>query len=546
MKINLVILVCLLTINIYGKDKFIDVRYNRPGISVLLLNDCKSFFSNENYATSIYPPDQFYLNKTTSEWIVPTSISVQGIEMALQEKKIPALSMSNLCTLNELSNRVKYNLTDVEVQQLKAANRGIETVKDEPWLIKIIENNYILVLNYKNIKTQEQVDNTKDAAYIALGALTGTDQSHERLKEGYYAQAEAFLYKIELNNVDITTFWENWNDLKKQKTQNYNIRLVASKVCSVNGTQFKGDGGDLKTLLLNASIYQSLNQLGEIYNTVLPKTGIISIHPIKAVIGKKEGIETEQPFSVYENRINSSNEIYTKRVGYIKVTKVLDNRVNSNGNTTSSQFYKAGWGSVKPGMFILPESFSGFDVSICYGFKTLTNYSLRVGFNVSKQFNLSSIPNLKLYADLGYQPEIVDNNQLFKDNNYLNANKLWSYYYGVGLEKDIYIFGGFQLTPFVALINESARYKNTSDVKAILGNDELPNNYGSLIYLVGGGRFSINITNHLKAVYSYSLSTRDFKTTKGIGSGSKYSNYPDEIVSDNFAITTNLGLKYEF
>ena len=129
-----------------------------------------------------------------------------------------------------------------------------------------IENNYILVLNYKNIKTQEQVDNTRDAAYIALGALTGTDQSHERLKEGYYAQAEAFLFKIELNNVDITTFWENWNDLKKQKTQNYNIRLVASKVCSVNGTQFKGDGGDLKALLLNAGIYQSLQQLGEIYN----------------------------------------------------------------------------------------------------------------------------------------------------------------------------------------------------------------------------------------------------------------------------------------
>lgn len=546
MKSRLVILVCLLTINIYGKDKFIDVRYNRPGISILLLNDCKSFFDKENYVASFYPPDQFYLNKTTSEWIVPTSKSVLGIEMALKEKKIPALSMYNLCTLDELNNRVKYNLTDVEVQQLKAANRGIETVKDEPWLKKIIENNYILVLNYKNIKSQEQVDNTKDVAYIALSALTRTDQSHERLKEGYYAQTEAFLYKIELADGDISTFWNNWNNLDKQKSQNYNIRLVASKICVVNGTQFIGEGGDLKTLLLNAGIYQSLQQLGETYNPVLPKTGITSTHPIKAVIGKKEGIEIEQPFSVFENRINSSNEIYSKKVGYIKVKKVIDNRTNSTGNTTPSQFYKTGWGSVKAGMFIITERFSGFDVLLSYGIGRLTNYSLRVGFNVSKQFNISSIPNLKLYADLGYQPEILDNNQLFKDNNYLSANKLWSYYYGVGLEKDIYIFGGFQLTPFVALINESVRYNNTSAVKTLLGNDELPNNYGNLIYLVGGGRFSINITNHLKAVYSYSISTRNFKTTKGIGSGSKYSSYPDEIVSDNCATTTNLGLKYEF
>ncbi len=530
-------------------QSFVDARYNRAGISVLVDKKNEVFFTSF-MLTDL--GDKFYFNKTNKSFI-EFPLNSDAIQNSLTSNGIVSNSLDNLRNLSSILERARYSLSDDKVNILKSTSRGIEGYKDEKWLKNIIENNYILVLSFRNIQTEEEIYNKKDIANTAISVLGGsTGEFSKRSREGYFATVDCFLFKIEMGEADYATFWNNWQNLKEHQNYRYKVILVSQSSCRVDSALPKGESDDLKKSLLKLGALQVLDHLGNIYLPIASKVGIENTAPIRAKVGRKEGVDTDQLFFIYEYRQQKNKSITTRRTGVIRARKVADNRYVATGNSSMSKFYKVNWGRYKTGMFIVQKNDKGIGVSIGMGSMPDENFYTRFSYSLTKSLKIASISQLRLYGEIGFTPQFIDESPVFEDyaningKKFLDANNMNSIYYGVGLEKDFFVFGGFQISPFIGLTNEKAWYKNKALINEMLGKYELPKKYGDVLYAKGGVRIQINITYNLKIAPMIGFSTRTFSTSKGMGFVEKFKDYPNKIVINSNFTFSGLELKYEF
>lgn len=528
---------------------FIDARYNRAGITLLVDNKNEAFFSGIKVDNL---DDKYYYN-SISDGYISFDQNSDGILTKLYQRSISSKALNNLRNLSSLLERAKYSLSDDKVNLLKSTSRGLEGVKDEKWLKDIVKNNYVLVVSFRNIQNVDNLYAKKDVANAAIGILGGSNGEYsKRSREGYLANVDCFLFKIELDDVDYAAFWNNWNNEDAHRSHNYKMMLVSQSSCRVDCTLPTGSNSNFQSTLLKYGSIQALEHLGNTYFPIASKVGIEQPSPIRAKIGKKEGVFTDQLFFTYEYRNNRRGNITTKKTGVVRAKIVADNRFIASGNSGTTEFYKANWGRYKEGMFLVQKKDKGFAISVGAGNEPDRNLYSRISYSLTKSLNISTISQLRLYGEFGYFPKFVDENMAFQDysivngEKFLDANQMHSIYYGVGFEKEFYFIGGIQVVPFLSLINERAKYSNKSLIKEMLGKYELPKKYGEVLYFKGGIRVPINILYNLKIVPMISLSTRTFKSSKGLGFTEKFKDYPNKIVISNGSIFTGLELKYEF
>lgn len=528
---------------------FIDARYNRAGITLLVDNKNEAFFSGIKVDNL---DDKYYYN-SISDGYISFDQNSDGILNKLNKNSISSKALNNLRNLSSLLERAKYSLSDDKVNLLKSTSRGLEGVKDEKWLKDIVKNNYVLVISFRNIQNIDNLYAKKDVANAAIGILGGSNGEYsKRNREGYMANVDCFLFKIELDDADYAAFWKYWNNEDAHQSHNYKMMLVSQSSCRVDCTLPTGSNSNFQSTLLKYGAIQALEHLGNTYFPIASKVGIEQSSPIRAKIGKKEGVFTDQLFFTYEYRNNRRGSITTKKTGVVRAKIVADNRFIASGNSGTTEFYKVNWGKYKEGMFLVQKKDKGFAVSVGAGNEPNKNLYTRISYSLTKSLNISSISQLRLYGEFGFFPKFIDENSAFQDysisngGKFFDANQMHSIYYGVGFEKEFYFLGGIQLVPFVSLINERATYSNQSLIKEMLGKYELPKKYGEVLYFKGGVRMPLNILYNLKIVPMISFSTRTFKSSKGLGFTEKFKDYPNKIVISNGSIFTGLELKYEF
>lgn len=538
-----------------AQTKQVLTSYDRNSVSVLLLDaDQKYDKQLLEFMDQLSISDKYDFNPIAVKTIHSNANQLNIMNKLISEK-IAAKSLMNWRSTSTLIQRANYNLTDNEVNQLEASSRGIEGVKDERWFKQLLHNNFIMVIKLHGIVTMESVYDKRDALNTGLSLLQGGSASAytKRSREGYKGNASVYLYRIEMNELDYSSFWKNWNADQQHMNYDFKIKFVAQAELKTDGTQFKGEfNRDLINRLLNKSIDASLQKLGVVYPPFAAKTTLLSTRPLQAKIGKKEGLKSDQLFFVNETIENRKGELLIKRKGVVRAKKVADNRSMATGSSKTSTFYKVSQGSYTEGMMLYPKKDAGFSLLVGSVISPESMPKIRLSYNLSKFVNTNNFTQFKLFVEGGISTKKTDNNSLFADYEALSAhfadkgaNKLFTYFYGVGLEKDIFILPFIQFKPFLGAYIEKMVYSNDDQIYALAGSYELPENYGELFYLQGGVRFPFNLNYNIKIVPSVSYSTRNNENTTGIGAAPTFSDYPKYIVNDN-KITYEIMLRFDF
>lgn len=510
-----------------------NLTYDRAGVSVILVDENNSNIKNKINNLKL---DNRYDFNQVKDNILNISFGESEIKKALIERKVASQALLNVTNLETLIARVKYNLSDNQVSILKSTVRGIETAKDEKWIKKIITNNYIMVLKFENIVSQDAIYDKKDLTNSAISIFSGGGTSNsKRILEGFKVNVKAVLFKIDLDNEDYANFINLWDKTELQLKYDYKLSFISKIDIKVDGTQLKEQKiyKDLYLKLLDDAASKCLQEFGNIYFPIALKTSIFSLSPISAKIGSKENIKPDQLFFVFE-QVEKGNNIRLVKKGTLRVENVAENRRVATGSNPISTFYKVHWSSLQEGMLLIPKKDAGTSMSIGFGYFPFKVYNFQLANNLSKLLRINNFGQMRLYLDLSYTPTFEDNNSIFEKlvsqygADIYKSQKLQSFSFGVGVEKDIYVLPGIQLTPFASINLEKIKYQNLSPIKNNFPTFSLPINYGQILNGNFGLRCPINLTYNFKVVPSIFYSTKSINGTTGIGSLD--SAYPDKIV----------------
>lgn len=276
----------------------------------------------------------------------------------IKDSKIPnnilkkiLLDANNQTSTSELFKRGEYNATDAQVIAAKNSKEGLSVLQSYG-LTSLLYNIYFTVNLNGPLSTK--YDNSLKAN------ITTTS-------------FKSYLFKIDLNENFWTDFWwDGQNEEKYKKFMGYDfpIKLISVHNSTALASDQKIELVKLKpvtttisreeviSLLVSSMIDDGMNAHAKNHEPLQVKTTVFSTGPITAKIGKKEGLKIDDRYQVFENREKTSGEKISKSMGYVRASKVFDNRSVATGNTETSKFYKAPARRVDKGMIMreLPEA----------------------------------------------------------------------------------------------------------------------------------------------------------------------------------------------
>lgn len=569
-------IIVLLSYVICEAQTFQIANYNRSSITILVLpntgnydndlnaalSDCKSIELSDRYY--INPVDDIVLNSKNDEFQIASD---------LKNGCFAAQSLMSWRDEKMLVSRACYNLTAQQRSQLASSFRGAESVKDERWFKHLLKSNYILVISIDKLEEMSNITSKKQLRNFGISFVTGSVFSTLKdTKCGYIGNVTAYLYHITMNDVDYVSFIRYWDNDAKQLSYQYEIELVAKKSIGIDGTCDKTDvrlnaqsepsartsnennkKGSTSTntssgfshdkyndnnkmlfrIFASEAANQALFTLGESYMPITPKAMVESSHPVKAELGKKEGLRPDDLIFAYELKEHKDGSLGYHKTGTYRVKSVGDNRTDV---TKTSEFYNVNWGKAKEGMILIPREEKGLSISPGLYFYPQTVFRLDLGFSLARLRSQQRSARTKLLVDFGYSGSFIDENGFFDyyattnfADYFRDANGLYTIMYGVGIQKDFYILPSVQLSPYALIEIEHSWYKDKQIVDGEMGYYQLPYNYGRILYPQFGLKIPINITYFLKVVPEVSCAFKINSMSLGAGSSSfndgEYSRY---------------------
>lgn len=117
---------------------------------------------------------------------------------------------------------------------------------------------------------------------------------------------------------------------------------------------------------------------------------------MSAKIGKKEGLSNMDRYEVLEFISDGYGHNYSRRRGWIRATKVVDNRKSASGNSGLSEFYQIAGGNIEPGMQIHQKKSIGLDAKALYYAGKGFGYGLEVDFAFGMKTNMGQVHHIRL------------------------------------------------------------------------------------------------------------------------------------------------------
>jgi hypothetical protein len=355
-----------------------------------------------------------------------------------------------------IQQRGIYNATDIDVTEADASKIGRAQLGDAGE--KLIGNSYILVYDVHSIKTMTEIYDEQDAAAKAKAEKDKTEfKPVKRTRNGYKGSVTAFLYRLAYNDTIQAYFFESFSDEKNIDLQKFNtiynnvkvpLKFVSSTTASADGTQMntalmQKTTSELFEKLLSDGVSSALSSFERSLEEFRVKTPLVSTFPIKAKVGKKEGLTTDRRFYVWEYQVNSKGETVAKHKAVVRSRMIHNNLNDELGKTGTTNFYQVSGGKLREGM-ILQER---VDLGVAIGLGA-QSYAGQTSFHIRAEGSLSQylgyvintpLTAFKLYADALFQKD--------KDSLYdLLGRKEYSFSrFSVGLNKEIYFARKFHV-----------------------------------------------------------------------------------------------------
>ena len=339
-----------------------------------------------------------------------------------------------------LRYRGHYNADDQDVINAAAAKVGEQHLA---WGEGLVNSSYILLLDFFNIRRP-------------------VDEKTGEVSDSYVLDANAFVYKIDCGSDKLNEFyvtsWASATDTPERKAAareafdsfRLDVVPVASARASSTSTSSLAEGPDAYIDVLAGLLSKSLDQEEDKEGQVKEKTSapvpeentvvkaqkyafadamfkleklipgwqvgvaVISVKPIKAKVGRKEGLSNGSRFRAYSYEEDRNGNLLSRKRGYIRAAAVADNRQFATGRTDPSTFYQiSGVRNIEEG-WILKEK-KDLKVGVSANMRIGGLSALSVNATLDYLIHFSKLGSAYAIVSAGLDPLVYTQNQVFKD-----------------------------------------------------------------------------------------------------------------------------------
>ena len=457
-----------LTLELYAQEKIKNIvsdKYQRNSISIIYISRgdnydsqlkkyVETYFMNSQnvskYDINYIDTKELHVSASRNETIQTEAFSNNEVFQSIS-KQILAYwfnrKSDGTMDASLIEKRGRYNVTDQDYFNAQVAKTGIAALKDEGY--DLIKNSYVLFLDYSNIKKEVNDNGTvswSSQANIYVYQLNYTDDVYNNIMNTWIYEDDtesAKRQKIEL-----------WNNT------NVGLKFIVSSHYS--STKTENNGG------LEASVvesYQSAIQTIENkIETWRVASSITHVQPLRAKIGTKEGLKNTARYRAYIYTEDENGNLKSIPKGYVRATKIADNKINASGETPESEFYQISGFKLTEGAILKQRNDWGLGVGLSYKGGSFDGYYL----------NLSKLANIKTngisqyaLANIGlnfYSESKLKENDLYTSTasgvNFVNV----SIGYGIGIRPFIRYF---EFMPYILVgvdnININGEESETSE-----------------------------------------------------------------------------------
>lgn len=561
------------------KKEYISATYHRPGITILFADQQTHRYSK--YLSNTLKDEIRVMDKFDNNNLKPEKVHFnQGeanYQIPLKAREVISLlygrNEKGLFTQEIINKRSNYAATDAEaeVANMTQDKSSLQTIKGE----ELLNSVYILVITPAEIITMTEYYNREDDKRREQAKKA--KQKFEpipREKGGYTGSFDFKMYHLNMADTNLlywrdsiyvdNTMTNEEQVLKVKKWESYRpvVEEVMSGSVGGSGTyslelkknQIPSDQ-ELFEQMVDGVVWGSQLNVSDNYKPFRVKAKVIAENPIGAKVGKKESVNLDARFFVYEQRQDKENRKYSHRVGVVRSYWIADNRFDVTDTANkfkcdTSLFYQTAGGRVRNGMFMEHKPDAGLSFSLGYNVGNLGGLGFRLEYNlpglsrtkgskleILKGYKVGFDFNLITKKDLKITEEAKKILPILQDGDYT--------FFRIMFDNSIewVIARNFTLAPIVGVGAEFAfegKEKNEADKWS----------YGALMANVGG-RGGMNLTHNiqLQAAIKYHLifGKTIAMPPKDSSSESEWIDLKwDEIFEGRKGITFNLGFRYSF
>ena len=369
MKIRNIAIGLVVSIAISVQAQETDANYRRSSIYSVLVNHTDQQFASEikEAFLQIPVPDKFN-DHNLSVKVLNLDKKLSG---ASSEKENPLITeflnnnkvasrlvgrwfnrdfFTGQCNMELVKERGLYNATEFDKQLASRSARGMAMLQDAGE--DLIGNTFVLVNDIRYVDKNKgaktvgsilKVFGSIAAAYTGNNIDDLTDNIGDMVEtiKGFKVKINTFLYKLEWSDDIATQFYQDQYGAVPDPTKkanfdaargNYKLKYVGKVESSGGTTSFLGINEDQPVVMVRKACQRAIDEnvvdLQRNYEEFRTKSPLVSVEPITAFVGMKEGVTAKSKFEVLEVVELENGKHKYNRVGVIQPIENLiwDNR----------------------------------------------------------------------------------------------------------------------------------------------------------------------------------------------------------------------------
>jgi hypothetical protein len=479
------------------KTKEVPTTYDRSSITVLFIDNASAnhWSRVRSKIDSVRFSDKYDNNNINQLYLEADGLSTSTANRQKElTKELESLSIGRqiiakwynrksdgTMDMELVHQRGRFSATDADFLMAQTSKRGNAML--EEFGNRLINLSYVLIVDIQEIKTASEAD--------------------MKSQRGWQATSNGYLYKVNFNDEIRDAFYETWiydddsDEVKKEKRrafQSLNIPLTPVMQSSVRVSAMQPEGdSNLGMFFKPKTTDQLMAELAQkaydelIYRIEMGvedfkvKTPLYATRPLRAKIGLKEGLKTDNRFFVYEHVYNpKTNQAEPKRRGIIRASsksKIVDNRRTATGDMEMSRFYQVSGRRLHPGYTLQQQNDFGLEVSAGAEIGEIGGLYLRADYRSGRQ---AGIRALFTYGEFGYQ---------YKKYPLFSSDGMHFIRFGVGFAKGLQFSRNIEIRPYIGIGGEQASNSNYT------GDDAL-----TAYFLKPGVNLALNLKYNLQIV----------------------------------------------
>jgi len=408
-------------------------QYLRPSMSRLFIIDGSSTSRTAVTRLMNIPDLKFDQNTINDNVFVIDEIPAKD---ALRDSAVKA-KIANVIVGQKIGNKIMKNWFPSFTQE---AGYGIETLMSRGQFAAT--DNDILKSNASQRQTvlNELGEKLIDRSYAIFYLIQDASFVDKKGKKHEQVKIVPYVYKLNFNEEVRSDFYNN-HYMNASGIDDANFPLVYVMNAKDGKTPDPSD--------IDETTYEDLMTIiGKHVADFQVKTPVAATNPVRAKIGKKEGVRIDKRFAVMEYRMDKEGNEYAKRIATVRACKIADNNAIATGNTEDlTKFYYVKGRPAHEGMTLVENPDFGMVIEAQYN---ITGPYASIGYRLGRLFN--AMPGFIFYINAGVASDesgkimkvlaITDKNSgEFKKTAVLKA--------GLGVAKEFNFARNFVLTPSI-------------------------------------------------------------------------------------------------